>query len=318
MSATERRRRRLELALGGLWLLDGALQFQPSMFTRDFFAGILGMANMGLPGPLSNADYHVASLLVAQPVWWNTLFASTQVLIGAGLVWGRGRPVAAARPLSLLWALAVWIVGEGVGGMFMGGTSLLTGAPGAAVLYAVLTVAIWPAASATASAARQRVVTAAWVVAWAGSALLELQVVNHASGVPGAQIAAGANGEPGAVAAFNRTLGHALGGDGLVVAAALGALAVFAGLGVLSARTRRAALVTGLGVAVFTGLAGQDLGALLTGSATDPGSGPLFVLLAISLWPPPLAARLAPASPVRLRPRARTVSGAQPVAPAAS
>jgi hypothetical protein len=30
---------------------------------------------------------------------------------------------------------------------------------------------------------------------------------------------------------------------------------------------------------------GQDLGGLLTGQATDPGTAPLFVLLALALWP---------------------------------
>ena len=32
-------RRGLEIALGVLWLLDGALQFQPYLFTKDFFEG---------------------------------------------------------------------------------------------------------------------------------------------------------------------------------------------------------------------------------------------------------------------------------------
>ena len=44
-------RRGVEIALGALWLVDGALQFQPTMFTRGFFVDTLGMANMGLPGP---------------------------------------------------------------------------------------------------------------------------------------------------------------------------------------------------------------------------------------------------------------------------
>ena len=35
-------RRKLQLALGGLWLLDGILQFQPSMFTKAFPAMLAG------------------------------------------------------------------------------------------------------------------------------------------------------------------------------------------------------------------------------------------------------------------------------------
>src|SRR5580704_16165052 len=117
-------RRRLEIALGALWLLDGALQFQPYMFSQAFFAGILGMANMGLPRSLSNADVRVASLLVAHPVVWNAIFASLQVALGLGLLWPRTARL--ARLVSIPWALGVWIIGEGVGGLFMGATSLVT------------------------------------------------------------------------------------------------------------------------------------------------------------------------------------------------
>jgi hypothetical protein len=276
------RRRALELALGGLWLIDGALQFQPFMFTRGFMEGILGMANMGLPGPLSRADFQVASLLTTHVAAWNALFASLQVAIGAGLIWGRGRVRGLARGASILWALSVWIIGEGVGAMFMGGTSLLTGAPGAALIYAVLAAVIWPP--------RIRVgwARAAWAALWVGGALFELQSVNHAAGVPGAQIANGAVGEPGWVGAFDRTIGHALAGGGGLFAAGLGLAAVFAGLGVLAPATRKAALATGLATAVFVGLLGQDLGGVLTGRGTDPGSGPLLVLLGVAVWPGPL------------------------------
>jgi hypothetical protein len=288
----ETRRRRLEIALGGLWLLDGGLQFQPYMFGHEFFAGILGMANMGLPGPLSKADYHLADLLAAHPVVWNTIFASLQVGIGAGLIWGKGRLKTAARFLSLFWALSVWIVGEGVGGLFMGGTSILTGGPGAALLYGVLTVATWSSASpskarpaAHSFLRQQRLLCTAWVLIWLGGALLELEPVNRAAGVPGAQIANGAYSEPRWVGAFDRAIGHVLSGDGAAVAALLSGLALFAGLGVLSVRTRRLALVAGVAVAAFAGLAGQDVGGILSGTGTDPGTGPLLVLLAICLWP---------------------------------
>jgi hypothetical protein len=295
---TESRPRHLEIALGVLWLLDGGLQFQPYMFSHEFFAGILGMANMGLPGPLSKADYRLAALLVAHPAVWNTIFASLQVGIGAGLIWGKGQLRTAARLLSVLWALSVWIVGEGVGGLFMGGTSILTGAPGAALLYAILTVAAWPSISSpTPQAAprrpprRERLLSTAWALSWVGSAVLELEPVNRAAGVPGAQIANGANNEPSFVASFDQAIGHALSGDGAAVAALLAGAALFAGLGVLSVRTRRLALVAGIAVAAFAGLAGQNLGGILTSTGTDPGTGPLLVLLAISLWPTAAANR---------------------------
>jgi hypothetical protein len=48
-------------------------------------------------------------------------------------------------------------------------------------------------------------------------------------------------------------------------------------------QTRRAALITGVGVAILVGIVGQDLGGLLSGQASDPGSGAPLVLLALAV-----------------------------------
>ena len=51
----------------------------------------------------------------------------------------------AARPLVGLFVLPFFLVlGEGLGGLFGGGASLLTGAPGSSVMYAVVAVTVWP------------------------------------------------------------------------------------------------------------------------------------------------------------------------------
>jgi hypothetical protein len=295
-------RRGLEIGLGLVWLVDGALQFQPFMFTKDFFAGMLGMANMGLPGPVSTVDLGIADLLVAHPVLFNAIFATLQVALGAGLLWPRTANI--ARGVSIAWALGVWVVGEGFGGLGMDGTGLLTGAPGAAVLYAVLAVALWPASRPSpttvvaddafvdrsaavdaGSVQRGRWVRYAWALVWLGIALLELEPFNHAAGVPAAQLVNIGAGEPGWLAAVNSAVGGVFAGAGLVVAVLIGLCAVFVGLGVFDHRTRRVALTVGMVLAAFSGVFGQDLGGLFTGQATDPGTGPLLVLFALSLWP---------------------------------
>jgi hypothetical protein len=281
------------MALGGIWLLDGALQFQPYMFSKAFLPSMLGMANMGLPGPLSAVLYRVSSLAGTHPVIWNAAFATVQVLIGAGLLWARTARV--TRPVSIAWALAVWVAGEGVGGLLMPGVSALNGAPGAALLYVLAAVILWPRrpddsvpADGTPADAGLLGAPAArwcWAVLWAGLALLELEGANHAAVVPAAEVADAGNGEPGWLAALNHHAGQLLAGHGAVfaVAAALAQLAI--GLAVLSPRWRRAALGAGMALGVTYGLFGQDLGGLLTGRATDPGTAPLLVLLALALWP---------------------------------
>ena len=230
-------------------------------------------------------------MLAAHPAWWNAAFATLQVAIGAGLLWGRGRLAVLARSASILWGIGVWLVGEGAGALFMGGTSLLTGAPGAALLYPVLTVSIWPVPAGTAkSRAVELSARAGWVLAWTGSALLELQGVNHASGVPGAQIANGAAGEPWFFAALDRVVGHGLEGSGGLFAAVLGLVAVGVGLGAIWRPTRAVALAVGIAIAAFVGLVGQNLGGAFTGQGTDPGAAPLLILMAVTLWPAELRA----------------------------
>jgi hypothetical protein len=53
---------------------------------------------------------------------------------------------------------------------------------------------------------------------------------------------------------------------------------------------------------------GEDFGALLSGSATDPNTGPLLVLLALAFWPS--AAPLARLRTARSRPHSSSVDAA--------
>ena len=135
-------RRKLQLALAVLWLLDGILQYQPSMFTKAF-PQMLGSTAHGNPA------------VVAAPITWsagfighhlavaNGLFATVQVALGLGIAW---RPtVRLALAASVAWSLGVWWLGEGLGGVLAGTASPAGGAPGAVILYAVLAVLLWPA-----------------------------------------------------------------------------------------------------------------------------------------------------------------------------
>jgi hypothetical protein len=292
-------RRRVEMALGVLWLADGVLQLQPYMFSNAFFNNTLDMANMGLPGPVSTVLYRTTTMLAGQPVIWNALFASLQLAIGAGLLWGRTAPL--ARPVSIAWALAVWVGGEGFGGLFMPGVSALNGAPGAALLYALIALILWPRrgpgdgpAVADAGLLGGRGALWCWTILWSGLALLELGGANHAAVVPAAEVANIGEGEPGWLAGLNSHAGHLLAGHGALFALLAAVIEVAVGWCALRPAWRRTALAAGIAVAIIYGVLGQDLGGLLTGQATDPGTAPLFVLLALALWPRWHSATLTP------------------------
>ena len=108
-------RRMIQTALGLTWLLDGALQLQPFMYSRGFIQQLTASA-AGQPGWLATSIRSAAHLAQLDPAIWNTLFALTQVLLGVGLLYRR--TVKPALAASFAWALVVWSVGEAFGMLF--------------------------------------------------------------------------------------------------------------------------------------------------------------------------------------------------------
>lgn len=277
-------RRWPHLALGAVWLLDAALQFQPYMFTRGFATQILAPAGPGSPALVAGTVSAAARLVAASPVAFNAVFAVVQLAIGAGLLWRRTARLALAA--SIAWALGVWALGEGLGGLLTGSASPVTGAPGAALLYALIAVLAWPSVSRTGSGQRraERAGRISWAVLWVGSAALLLQPASLAAGALRGAVAGQAGGEPGWVAGLDRVTAAAIGSHGTAVSVALAVAFALIGAGVLVPRTARLALAAGAVAALAMWAAGQDFGGILTGQGTDPSTGPLLVLLAAVLW----------------------------------
>ncbi len=123
-------RRGIQVTLGLLWMLDGMLQLQPAMLTPRFATQVIAPAGDGQPAFVSWPVQTAARVIGHQPVVADLAFAVIQLPLGAGLLYPRTARRALAA--SVAWALAVWYLGEGLGGLFAGGASLLSGAPGAA------------------------------------------------------------------------------------------------------------------------------------------------------------------------------------------
>ncbi|MBV9206746.1 MAG: hypothetical protein JO037_15460 [Actinobacteria bacterium] len=278
-------RRKLQLALATFWLFDAILQFQPSMFGTAFPRMLAGGAqgNPGLvAGPIiwsaGFIDHHLAGL--------NAVFATMQLALGLGIAW---RPtVRLALAASVAWALAVWWLGEGLGGILAGTASPVSGAPGAVILYAVLAVLLWPAdrdASAPFVAGRavgRGPARLVWLAVWGSLAAFALPPASRAIG---GTISGMAPGEPAWLAWLDARLGGWLGHHGLAASLVLAAVLAAVAVGVfLPAPARRPVLVLAVAVAAAVWLA-EGMGGILTGSGTDPNSGPLLALLALSFWP---------------------------------
>ena len=280
-------RRTLQVALGLVWLLDAALQYQPYMFGKMFPAMMLAQSGTGgEPAFVSGPVLGAARLFAGAPAAWNAAFATVQLTLAVGLLY-RGT-VRAALAGTVAWALGVWWLGEGLGGLFTGAADPLTGAPGAALLYAFLAVLLWPAgatgadrseagagrskAGAGRSEAGQvsvadssplgRYARLAWLVLWGAMAVLILRAP------AGAAPLTAAGGTRAALITITLATAFALAATGVLVPA-----------------TARPAVLIAAVAAAFVWIAGEHFGYLLSGSATDPNSGPLLLLIAAAFWP---------------------------------
>jgi hypothetical protein len=295
-------RRALQLCLAGLWLLDGVLQFQPYMFTKDFARQMLASSAAGNPAVVAGPITWVAHLTAAHSVGANTAFALTQLLLGLAIAW---RPtLKPALAASIVWALAVWWLGEGLGGVLTGGAGPVAGGPGAAFLYAMLAVLLWPPRStsepASFVAAGRLGVTRArlmWVVLWAALAGFAVQGASRSAQGLHDIFAGSATGQPAWLAAIANRTADLVADRGLTVSIVLAVvLAALAVGGCGSPMVVRATVVTAVVLAATIWLTAQALGGLVGGQGTDPNSGPLLILLALAYWP--FARPLAPPPPV--------------------
>lgn len=283
-------RRGLQLALGALWLLDGALQLQPAMFTTKFARAVIAPAAAGQPAPVHWLVATAAAIIGSQPVLFDALFASAQLAIGLGLWWRRTAD--GALVASILWAVGVWSFGEGFGGVFGSGATLLNGAPGAAVLYALLAVVAldvdWRGRRIAPSSGS---IGLAWVATWAGLGALTLALGAKAGGNLAGSLRASVAALPGVFRSPSSVLAARLLHAGALPGVVLAVLCVVIGLaGLGGGRWRLVAGVAGGSLALFAWVFAEGLGGLSTGQATDPNSGPLLVLFAVVLSSPALGA----------------------------
>jgi hypothetical protein len=287
-------RRMLQLALATLWLLDAVLQFQPYMFTRAFGNQMIAGMAAGNPVGVAHGIVWAGHVIGHHPEASNTAFGLIQLAIALGIAC---RPtVKMALAASVAWALAVWWIGEGLGGVLTATESPLLGAPGAVILYGLLAILLWPTGDWSMSpliAARSVGATVArtlWLVLWGSLAYFALLPANRAPDGLHDLFAQAAVGQPHWVAALDGDAARLVANRGLafsvVLALLLGVIAVGP---FLTTTLTRSTLVVAICLSAFVWVVGEGFGGIFSGSGTDPNSGPLLVLLALSYWPRPRA-----------------------------
>lgn len=266
-----------------LWALDAVLALTPHLALDQIDLVLMG--GFGQPAWyvqfVSSTVYYwvyharVAGLLVAVEFAIQAAIALMLALF-AGRRLGR-----VGLMLSIGWALLVWVMAEWMGGLWAG-LSFWTGGPGSALLYIYIAlVLLRPAGGSLRQALGRWWLVGALLQAapawWAGRALSTAMRANLVMTpvswrtLPIAWLVHQAASHPAAV---NATL--------IAAMLAVGAASLFG-------RTRWAAVPAGV-LALLLWWWGENLGGLLGGIATDPNTGPVWLLLALSAWWPDRAA----------------------------
>jgi hypothetical protein len=305
-----RTQRTIQVILGLFWILDAALQFQPYMFGQGFVHSFILANASGQPAPIAWFLTHMGHFLSPHIAVWNTFFALIQLCIGTGLLFRR--TVRPALVVSFFWALGVWVLGEGLGMLFTGTASALTGAPGSVFIYGCLGLMAWPrratrtadegaadeqhtedlelegVASSAAGRGIGGVVTplAVWSGYWVLAAVLFVLPANRTPTSVASAIVGMAPGTPSFYSHFLTNVGGHFTSTGLETAWVLAIASLVIGLGPLLTRRPSGFLFAGGLLAAVLWSTGQGwLGGIFSGSGTDPNTGPLIIVLALAMVP---------------------------------
>jgi hypothetical protein len=177
--------------------------------------------------------------------------------------------------------------------LLTGGASPLTGAPGAALLYVAAGLVCWPREPRAGSKRGGRVpallpdrrARIAWSAIWLGCALLWLLPANDRAGAVHDAIA----GAPSGAGWLSRLLdaaATATSGQGTMIAIVLAVASATIGIAILYGWRPQAFLAMQIGLLGLYWVLGQGLGGIFTGQATDVGTAPPMILLALMLTGP--------------------------------
>jgi len=295
-------RKTLQRLLGVLWLIDGLLQLQPQMFTMNMVNGVMKPMLQGQPGPIGFSLQFIVDQTTLHLTAVNLLITFVQIGLGIGFLLLSNRWLKKIIIASFVWAFIVWYGGEGMSMLLTGQASILTGAPGAVLLYPLLGLAIYPRKKSPAASKDAPAKTAdegllsrkylRWILSafWFFAALLQLQPnwwqAGQISQAIGAMIGQGGlNGvlvDPVLQQISNITASIEI---PLNIALIIVFLTLGVGLAVVKEKHLRPFLVASIVASVLIWYTAQALGMIFTGMSTDFNSGLLLVVIALACWP---------------------------------
>ena len=267
------RNRKFLIILGSIWLLDGLMQFKPLMFTQNFVTSVIWPNTWYQPTDLAYSIYSAGKIILGNVVVFDLMAGMIQVAMGLLLI--TGKYVRAAIIFSIIWSLGVWWVGEGFGGLLTGQASLLTGAPGAVILYALVGIILYPGKNNLRSEINVRKLAGyslgfIFILGF----LLQMQPYYFMS----------------RNVTWNLSVNWFVGISGLqstIFDILVAGLFLYTGLGlILFSRGKKIFLYISIALSIFIWIPGEMFGEVYTALGTDPNTGIILLLLAaIALYP---------------------------------
>lgn len=280
-----------QIALGVIWCIDGLLKLQPFFFSR-FVSGVIDPSAMGQPAVIAHPIAWIGGLIRPDQSLFVVMALLAEISIGAALL--AGRMVKPFLLVSFVWALNVWLTGEGLGFLFAHQTpDPSVGILGTAPMYIVAGLLVWPREAPpdgepSFGMLGEHGARLVWAALWLGAAVLWLFPENADPNAI-SHTFTGAPSGAGWLTALHSDTARLFQGSGATVAVVVSVISAEIALSVLFARGTRIALLASIALSLTFWFLAEGLGGLFTGQATDVGTSPLMILIAALLLP--LAAR---------------------------
>jgi hypothetical protein len=289
------------------------------MFTKAFASQVLSPSAQGEPGFVKGPIHFGINLFLTSPAIFNGLFALTQLTIGGLILYKRS--VKLGLILSVIWGAIVWVFGEAYGGIFSGHTLLLMGAPGAVLLYVVLALAVMPGEKEESPKHNQVAywLVIIWAIFWIGGGIYQLLPGQNTTSDISSMLSSNAESAPKWLSSLDNgsaKLVKDAGGSSKHIETSkemdmtssqmanmsspvptiitvnsgywfiilLAFAQIYIGVAaLLPGLWRISAIYLGIVLSLIFWIVGQDIGGLYCGLATDPSTGPLFVLMGLAI-----------------------------------
>ncbi len=263
--------------LAAFWIIDALLEFQPKMFSAFLGSNILKSTIYNQPKVIADIIQNSVHLLLLHPALYNAIFGFIELLIGILLFTKKGYKTGLI--LSIFWSLFIWIFGEGMGNLFTRQALISTGAPGAGLIYALISLAIY--------LFQKRSI--GFVINWFkysifGYYLLAILLILSSFMNPRMNLASSilnnAQNSPGIISKLDYWVSHFLNSSSDLIILMTILIYLFLMFAVFfNQRIRNIAIYLGIILALFFWVVAQNFGGILIFEATDPNSAPLIIFL---------------------------------------